>query len=213
MKAKLLKGMPVGRKTFKVHLDGYNITDALAGRSPSPRREFFYFNDDGSLVALRYDQWKVVFAEQRAEGLEVWQDPFVPLRFPKLFTLRADPFETADREGMDYRRWRIEHAFVLVPASSTSDGSWPPSRTSRPVNGPAASASMPRWRPSGVAPRAAASRWSRRGWADPGGRRLMGRSVSIVVAACPGWCSSTSINSHVVNYQWFQPPAAKGQQQ
>ena len=116
VKAKLQKGMTVGNKTFKVHLDGYNITDALAGNLPSPRHEFFYFNDDGNLVALRYDHWKIVFMEQRAHGLEVWQDPMVPLRFPKLFHLRADPFESADHDGMDYRRWRIEHAFVLVPA-------------------------------------------------------------------------------------------------
>jgi arylsulfatase len=116
VKAKLMKGMPVGGKTFKVHLDGYDLTDALAGKSPSPRREFFYFNDDGSLVGLRYDQWKIVFAEQRAHGLDVWQDPFVPLRFPKLFNLRSDPFETADHESIDYGRWRVDHAFVLVPA-------------------------------------------------------------------------------------------------
>ena len=94
MKEQLLKGMKVGDKTFKVHLDGYNITDALAGKAPDPRHEFFYFNDDGSLVALRYDQWKIVFAEQRAHGFDVWQEPFVPLRLPKLFNLRSDPFET-----------------------------------------------------------------------------------------------------------------------
>ena len=116
VKEQLLKGLKVGDKTFKVHLDGYNITDALAGKAPSQRREFFYFNDDGSLVALRYDQWKLVFAEQRAHGLDVWQDPFVTLRFPKLFNIRSDPFETADHEGMDYGRWRVEHVFLLVPA-------------------------------------------------------------------------------------------------
>jgi arylsulfatase len=116
VKAKLMKGMPVGNKTFKVHLDGYNITDALAGKAPSLRREFFYFNDDGSLVGLRYNQWKIVFAEQRAKGFDVWQEPFVPLRVPKLFNLRSDPFETADHESMDYPRWRVEHLFVLVPA-------------------------------------------------------------------------------------------------
>jgi arylsulfatase len=116
VKEQLLKGMKVGDKTFKVHLDGYNITDALTGKAPSPRHEFFYFNDDGSLVALRYDQWKLVFAEQRAHGLDVWQDPFVTLRFPKLLNIRTDPFETADHEGMDYGRWRVEHVFLLVPA-------------------------------------------------------------------------------------------------
>jgi len=116
VKEKLLKGMKVGDKTFKVHLDGYNITDALAGKSPSPRKEFFYFNDDGSLVGLRYNQWKVVFAEQREHGMNVWQEPFVALRLPRLFNLRSDPFETADHEGMDYERWRVEHLFVMVPA-------------------------------------------------------------------------------------------------
>jgi arylsulfatase len=116
IKEKLLKGTKVGNKTFKVHLDGYNITDALAGRAPSPRREFFYFNDDGELVALRYNHWKLVFAEQRAHGFEVWQEPFVTLRVPKLFNLRSDPFETADHEAMDYDRWFVEHLFLLVPA-------------------------------------------------------------------------------------------------
>jgi arylsulfatase A-like enzyme len=116
VKEELLKGMKVGDRTFKVHLDGYNITGALAGNSPSPRNEFFYFNDEGSLVALRYDQYKIVFAEQRAIGLGVWEEPFTPLRFPKLFNLRSDPFETADHESMDYSRWRVEHAFVMVPA-------------------------------------------------------------------------------------------------
>ena len=116
VKEQLLKGMKVGDKTFKVHLDGYNITDALAGKAPSPRKEFFYFNDDGSLVALRYMQYKLVFLEQRSHSLDVWQDPFVALRFPKLFNLRSDPFEEADHESIDYPRWRVEHAFVLIPA-------------------------------------------------------------------------------------------------
>jgi arylsulfatase A-like enzyme len=97
------------------HLDGYDLTDALAGKTPSPRKEFFYFNDDGSLVRLRYLQYKIVFAEQRAHSLDVWQDPFVSLRFPKLFNLRSDPFEEADHESIDYPRWRVERAFVLVP--------------------------------------------------------------------------------------------------
>jgi arylsulfatase len=116
VKDRLLKGMQVGDETFKVHLDGYNITDALAGKTPSPRHEFFYWNDDGSLVALRYDQWKVVFAEQRAHGMDVWQDPFVPLRLPKIFNLRSDPFETADNHTMGYDKWRAERLFLLVPA-------------------------------------------------------------------------------------------------
>jgi arylsulfatase len=116
VKEQLLEGMKVGDKTFKVHLDGYNITDALAGKSPSPRKEFLYFNDDGSLVALRYNQWKLVFAEQRSHGFGVWQDPFTPLRFPKLFNLRADPFETADQHTMGYTRWAAERMYLMVPA-------------------------------------------------------------------------------------------------
>jgi arylsulfatase len=116
VKEQLLKGMQVGNKTFKVHLDGYNITDALAGKTPSPRHEFFYFNDDGSLVSLRYDNWKVVFAEQRAHGMDVWREPFVVLRMPKLFNLRADPFEQADNHTMGYDRWMAEHFFLMVPA-------------------------------------------------------------------------------------------------
>lgn len=116
IKDKLLTGYTAGARTFKVHLDGYDITGYLAGRAADPRKEFIYFVDDGTLVGLRYEQWKIVFAEQRSEGLDVWQDPFVPLRLPKLFNLRSDPFETADHEAMDYERWRVEHLFVLVPA-------------------------------------------------------------------------------------------------
>jgi arylsulfatase len=116
VKEQLLKGMKVGDKSFKVHLDGYNITDALAGSAPSPRHEFFYFSDDGSLVGLRFNQWKIVFAEQREHSMDVWQEPFVTLRLPKIFNVRSDPFETADHEGMDYPRWRLEHTFLLVPA-------------------------------------------------------------------------------------------------
>jgi arylsulfatase len=116
VKQKLLKGMNVGGKSFKVHLDGYNITDALAGKAPSPRNEFFYWNDDGSLVALRYSQWKIVFAEQRQHGIDVWQDPFVPLRLPKIFNLRSDPFELADNHTMGYDKWRMDRLFLLVPA-------------------------------------------------------------------------------------------------
>jgi len=95
---------------------GYDITAALKGEAPSPRKEFFYFNDDGSLVALRFNQWKLVFQEQRAHGFDVWQEPFVELRLPKLFNLRSDPFEEADHIAMDYGHWRIDRVFLLVPA-------------------------------------------------------------------------------------------------
>jgi arylsulfatase len=121
VKEQLLKGMKVGDKTFKVHLDGYNITDSLAGRGPDPRHEFFYFNDDGSLVGLRYNQWKIVFAEQRAHGFDVWQEPFVPLRVPRIFNLRADPFENAEH-SWEYWRWRADRLFLLVPAQQYVGG-------------------------------------------------------------------------------------------
>jgi arylsulfatase len=118
VKEQLLTGYAAAGKTFKVHLDGYNLSDYLGGKAPDPRKEFFYFNDDGALVALRYNQYKVVFAEQRASGFDVWQEPFVPLRVPKLFNLRSDPFETADHESINYGRFRIEHLYLLVPAQA-----------------------------------------------------------------------------------------------
>ncbi|MGH8068186.1 MAG: arylsulfatase [Candidatus Entotheonellia bacterium] len=118
IKDKLKQGYTAGNKKFKVYLDGYDQTDVLAGKGPSKRKEFFYFSDDGDMVALRYDRWKIVFAEQRAHGFDVWQEPFVPLRLPKLFDLRADPFERADHEAIDYGRWRAERVYLLVPAQA-----------------------------------------------------------------------------------------------
>ncbi len=117
IKEKLLKGHNANGREYKVHLDGYNLIPYLKGEvKDSPRREFFYWTDDGSLANLRYDRWKIVFMEQRAHGLEVWQEPLVTLRFPKLFCLRTDPFERADHEAGGYDRWRVDHAFVLLPA-------------------------------------------------------------------------------------------------
>ena len=116
VKSQLLKGMKVDGKTFKVHLDGYDVGAHLAGKAENPRKEFFYWNDDGSLVGLRFNQWKIVFAEQRAEGLAVWQEPFVPLRFPKVINLRSDPFERADKQAAAYPMWRVDRAFLMVPA-------------------------------------------------------------------------------------------------
>jgi arylsulfatase A-like enzyme len=98
IKDKLLKGYQVGSKTAKVHLDGYNQLPYLTGQQPnSARKEFIYFNDDGDLVALRYENWKFVFEEQRALGtMRIWAEPFTKLRVPKLFDLRSDPYERAD---------------------------------------------------------------------------------------------------------------------
>jgi arylsulfatase A-like enzyme len=90
----------------------------LAGKGNGARKEFLYWTDDGNLAGLRYNQWKLVFMEQRAHSMDVWQDPLVALRFPKLFNLRTDPFETADHESIDYGRWRAERAYVMVPAQA-----------------------------------------------------------------------------------------------
>ena len=118
VKESLLKGATVGGTTYKVHLDGYNLMPALSGQSEWPRKEFLYWTDDGNLAGLRYNPWKVVFMEQRAHGFDVWQEPLVTLRVPKLFNLRADPFERADHEGMGYERWRIDRIYALVPAQA-----------------------------------------------------------------------------------------------
>jgi arylsulfatase A-like enzyme len=114
----LKKGRTVGNTTYKVHIDGYNLAPALKGEAAWPRRDFIYWTDDGSVAALRYDNWKMVFLEQRGHGFDVWQEPFVTLRLPKLFNLRSDPFERADKEGMGYAQWRIERAFLIAPAGA-----------------------------------------------------------------------------------------------
>ena len=107
--------MKVGDRTFKVHLDGYNLTDALAGKAPGPRKEFFHFGDGGNLAALRLMQYKIVFQEQRAEGFDGWQERYSTLRVPKIYNLRSDPFEAAGH-SMDYDHWRADRLFLLVPA-------------------------------------------------------------------------------------------------
>jgi arylsulfatase A-like enzyme len=118
IKNKLMKGHKAGNKTFKVHLDGYNLLPYLKGEEKkSPRIEYFYFSDDGDLMAFRYDNWKVVFMEQRVVGtLQIWQEPLVVLRFPKLFNLRTDPYERADKTSNTYWDWVIDHLYLFVPA-------------------------------------------------------------------------------------------------
>jgi arylsulfatase A-like enzyme len=108
---KVKKGHQAAGKTFKAHIDGYNLLPYLTGEvKKSPRQGFFYFDDDGSLVALRFDNWKVVFMEQRTEGtLRIWAEPFVTLRVPKLFNLRTDPFERADITSNTYYDWLMDH--------------------------------------------------------------------------------------------------------
>jgi arylsulfatase A-like enzyme len=118
IKDKLLKGHQVGDQTYKVHLDGYNLVPYLTGEvKKSPRESFIYCNDDQQVTALRYDNWKLVFMEQRVPGtLRVWAEPFVSLRVPKMFNLRLDPYERADVTSNTYYDWLLDHAFLAVPA-------------------------------------------------------------------------------------------------
>jgi arylsulfatase A-like enzyme len=115
---KLRTGYKIGDATYKVHLDGYNLVPYLTGQATkSPRESFFYINDDQQVVALRYDNWKVVFMEQRANGqLLLWANPFTNLRVPKIFNLRTDPYERADITSNTYYDWLFDHVFLLVPA-------------------------------------------------------------------------------------------------
>ncbi|MGA7270703.1 MAG: arylsulfatase [Acidimicrobiia bacterium] len=114
---KLRDGTELHGQTYEVHLDGFNQLDYLTGATDeSPRPYFFYVNDDGQLTAVRFDNWKVVFFEQRTPGtLRIWAEPFVELRIPKIFNLRTDPFERADVTSNSYYDWLLERAFVLVP--------------------------------------------------------------------------------------------------
>jgi arylsulfatase A-like enzyme len=106
IKQQLKEGLSTGDKTFKVHLDGYNFLPFLTGKAAQgPRREFFYFSDDGLLTGARVGDWKLVFAEQRARRFDVWRDPFVTLRIPKVFHLRRDPLERADTDSNGYNNW------------------------------------------------------------------------------------------------------------
>jgi len=117
---KLAKGYRVGSMNYKVHLDGYNLVPYLTGQGDkSPRDSFIYINDDQQVTGLRYDNWKMVFMEQRVPGtLRVWAEPFVTLRLPKLFNLRTDPYERADQTSNTYYDWVIDHAFLFVPAQA-----------------------------------------------------------------------------------------------
>jgi arylsulfatase len=132
IKSELLKGKSVAGSTYKVHVDGYNLMPAFQGQGEWPRKEFLYWTDDGNVAGLRYDRWKLAFMEQRAESFEVWEEPLVTLRTPKLFDLRADPFERADRDGIGYKTWRFERVFLLAPAQAyiknwlTSFAAFPP---------------------------------------------------------------------------------------
>ena len=115
----LKKGTTIGGRPYKVHLDGYDLGPALRGQAPWPRQSFIYWTDDGSVAALRYDNWKITFLKQEAMGLKVWQQPFTALRAPTLTNLRMDPFERAEEENaMGYQRWYLERMFAIAPAGA-----------------------------------------------------------------------------------------------
>ncbi len=120
IKDTLIKGARIGNKSYQVHLDGYNFLPYLTGETKeSPRQEYFYFSDDGDLLAMRYDNWKVHFAQQRQEGtLALWGEPFVKTRLPWLYNLRTDPYERASITSNTYWDWYIDHVFLLLPAQA-----------------------------------------------------------------------------------------------
>jgi len=123
-KADLLTGRAIGGRNYKVHLDGYDLGPALKGEAAWPRHEFLYWTDDGSVAALRYDNWKITFLEQKGEGLRVWQEPFTQLRAPLVTNLRMDPFERAEAEhAMGFQRWYMDRMFLIAP-SAAYVGEW-----------------------------------------------------------------------------------------
>ena len=117
---KLKAGHELNGRSYRVHLDGFNQLDYLKGDvDVSPRPHFFYVSDDGDLTAMRWDNWKFVFLEQRATGtIQVWMEPYTELRVPKIFNLRTDPFERADITSNTYFDWLLEHAWTLIPAQA-----------------------------------------------------------------------------------------------
>jgi len=117
---KLKNGYTANGRTYKNHIDGFNLLPYLTGKEKeNPRKGFFYFSDDGDVLGMRFDNWKIVFMEQRHPGtLQVWAEPFITLRLPKIFNLRTDPFEFADITSNSYWEWVIRHAFLVITAQS-----------------------------------------------------------------------------------------------
>jgi arylsulfatase len=121
IKEDLLDGYEAIGRNYRNHLDGYNMLDYLSGKTEkSPRREFWYFNDDGQLVATRLGDWKTVFYENRGQQFGVWMEPFVELRIPLLFNLRRDPFEKAQHNSNTYYDWFLDRPYVLIPMQAVT---------------------------------------------------------------------------------------------
>ncbi|MEJ0077845.1 MAG: arylsulfatase [Alphaproteobacteria bacterium] len=136
VKERLMKGDNFAGRRYRSHPDGYNMTDYLSGKTKdSPRKEFWYVSDDGDVVAARYNDWKVVFLENRGQAFGVWREPYVELRVPLLFNLRRDPFEKAQQNSNTYNDWFLDRAFVLVPIQGLAGQflmtmkDYPPSQT------------------------------------------------------------------------------------
>jgi len=145
LKEDLLDGYEAIGRTYRQHLDGYNMNQYLSNAGTyrsyddnikaSPRKEFIYVNDDGAVVAIRLGDWKGVFLENRAETFQIWREPFTELRIPLLFNLRRDPFEKAQHNSNTYHDWFLDRAFVLVPMQQVAGkffqtlGEYPPSQT------------------------------------------------------------------------------------
>ncbi len=136
IKDKLLKGVELNGRTYKNYIDGHNLLDYLSGKvKKSPREGFIYVNDAGDGVAIRANDWKAIYLENRAHQLDVWREPFVHLRLPLLFNLRRDPFEKSQHNSNTYHDWMIDRAFVLVPLQALASQflltlkDYPPSQT------------------------------------------------------------------------------------
>jgi len=136
IKEKLAQGVELNGRKYRNYIDGYNQLDYLSGKAKqSPRNEFIYVNDDGQIVAMRYDAWKAVFLENRGQAFGVWREPFTELRVPLLFNLRRDPFEKAQHNANTYNDWFLDHPFVIVPLQQLAGKflmtmkEYPPSQT------------------------------------------------------------------------------------
>jgi arylsulfatase A-like enzyme len=141
IKEKLLKGVELNGRTYKNYVDGYNLLDYLSGKvKNSPRNEFWYVNDDGEIVAARYQDWKIVFLENRGEAFGVWREPFVELRVPLLFNLRRDPFERSQHNSNTYNDWFLDRPYVIIPITEMAGKflktmiDYPPSATAGSFN-------------------------------------------------------------------------------
>jgi len=119
---KLKNGYVACGRSFRNHIDGMSLLAYITGKAKeSPRNVFFYFSDDGDVIAMRCDNWKIVFMEQRCQGtLQVWAEPFTRLRLPKMFNLRTDPYEYADITSNTYYDWYMHHAYFILVAQTAA---------------------------------------------------------------------------------------------